>query len=177
MWVKEAVFVDKVRQWWSPYSFQGSPNFILAQKLKALKFDLIKWNTHVFGNITSLKQARVKELHTFDRLETKRALDPEKKLSKSLISSDLEKITLQEEISLRQKSRVLWLEEGDKCTKFFHRLANSNRRSILLSRFLSTAQLLPIFQLSEITLFSFMTLYSLSITTGDPDWINFLLTL
>jgi hypothetical protein len=31
------------------------------------------------------------------------------------------------EISWRQKSRVLWLK-GDKCTKFFHWLANSNRR-------------------------------------------------
>jgi hypothetical protein len=99
MWLKEAGFVDRVRQWWSPNSFQGSPSFILAQKLKALKFDLIRSNTQVFGNIDSLKQARLKELHTFDILETERALDREEKPSKSLISSDLEKITLHEEIS------------------------------------------------------------------------------
>jgi len=30
MWLKEAGFVDRVRQWWSSYSFQGFPSFILA---------------------------------------------------------------------------------------------------------------------------------------------------
>ena len=40
MCLKADVFVDRVRQWWSSYCFQGSSNFILAQKLKALSLIL-----------------------------------------------------------------------------------------------------------------------------------------
>ena len=34
-----------------------------------------------------------------------------------------------EEISWKQKSRVLHLKEGEANTKFFHRMANSNRKN------------------------------------------------
>jgi hypothetical protein len=83
----------------------------------------------VFGNVDSLKKGCLEDLRMLDRLEEERGLDSEELLRKSLIVSDLERIILQEEISWRQKFRVLWLKEGDKCTKFFHRIANSNRRS------------------------------------------------
>jgi hypothetical protein len=35
MWLQEDGFMDRVRLWWASYSFQGSPSFVLAQKLKA----------------------------------------------------------------------------------------------------------------------------------------------
>jgi hypothetical protein len=49
-------------------------------------------------------------------------------LRKAETVRELEKCSLLEEVSWRQKSRMLWLKEGDKCTKFFHSIANSNRR-------------------------------------------------
>jgi hypothetical protein len=49
-----------------------------------------------------------------------------------------------EEVSWRQKSRVLFLKEGDKCSEFFHTIANSNRRNnsihLLIGGRLSTNQ-------------------------------------
>lgn len=46
------------------------------------------------------------------------------KHTKILASKELERITLLE-VSWGQKSRVLWLREGEKCRQFFHRVANS----------------------------------------------------
>jgi hypothetical protein len=43
---------------------------------------------------------------------------------------ELDKLILMEEICWRQKSRALWLQEGDKNSKFFHRLANSHRNTV-----------------------------------------------
>ena len=37
---REKGFVERVQGWWLGYSFIGSPSFVLANKLKALKADL-----------------------------------------------------------------------------------------------------------------------------------------
>ena len=42
MWLRVENFVDKVKMWWASYLFQGTPSFILAKKLAALKLDLKK---------------------------------------------------------------------------------------------------------------------------------------
>ena len=44
MCLKEEGFVDKVGSWWSSFSFMGSPSFILAKKLRALKGEIKRWN-------------------------------------------------------------------------------------------------------------------------------------
>ena len=55
MWLKAEGFLDKVKSWWENYHFQGTPSYILAKKLTALKSDLEKWNETNFGNITAKK--------------------------------------------------------------------------------------------------------------------------
>ena len=42
MWLRVDNFVDKVKAWWASYLFHGTPSFILAKKLAALKLDLKK---------------------------------------------------------------------------------------------------------------------------------------
>jgi hypothetical protein len=128
MWLKEEGFVDKVRVWWGSLTFEGTPSFILAKKLQALKGKIKEWNSEVFGNVGARNRAWAEELKLLDSFEEIRGLSEEEKERKRRLVADLECSLLQEEICWRQKSRIRWLKEGDKCTKFFHQVANANRR-------------------------------------------------
>ena len=56
MWLKTDGFVDRVASWWNRHSFSGTPSFVFARKLKALKEDIIQWNRQEFGNVGCRKK-------------------------------------------------------------------------------------------------------------------------
>ena len=99
---------------------------MLAKKLKALKGEITRWSIEEFGNVEARNKAWAEELKQLDRFEEDRGLSEEEKERRRVLTTDLETSLLQEEISWRQESRVRWLKEGDKCTKFFHQVANAN---------------------------------------------------
>ncbi|KAG6626350.1 hypothetical protein CIPAW_15G041600 [Carya illinoinensis] len=128
MWLKADDFEEKVRQWWASYQIQGTPSFIFAGKLKALKKDLKLWNKQTFGDVVECKKSKEAEIKGLERIQENRPLTQEEIAVKKELEADLERVVVREETSWRQKSRALWLKEGDRSTKFFHRIANSHRR-------------------------------------------------
>jgi hypothetical protein len=96
--------------------------------IRALKWEIKRWNVEEFGDVRVINKARGEELTSLDCIEEGRHLTGEEKERRKQLAQELEASLLQEEISWRQKSRIRWLKEGDKCTKFFHQVANSNRR-------------------------------------------------
>jgi hypothetical protein len=133
MWLKSEGFVDRVSSWWAGYEFVGTPSFVLASKLKALKEDLKHWNKETFGDVRLQRHRKMGEILELDVKEGNGGLSSEDQILREELKCEVVRLAHLEETSWRQKSRVLWLKEGDNNTRFFHKTTNSNRRNNYLS--------------------------------------------
>ena len=82
-----------------------------------------------------------KDLSELETIKESRGLTAEDNLDLERIQGELEKASLLVEICWRQKSRVLCIREGDRNTKFFHRITNSHRRFNSIDRLMVDAKL------------------------------------
>ena len=128
MWLKTDGFTERVHSWWNQYSFSGTPSFVLAKKLKALKGDIIQWNHSVFGNVGCQKKELLEALKLLDAKEGEYDLSEVEIGERDVIRSQIQNLLSLEEVSWRQKLRMLCIKEVDNNTKFFHKVANSRRR-------------------------------------------------
>ena len=106
---------------------EGTANYVLLEKLKVLKGLLRTWNKEVFGNVAFHKAEALREISLWDSLVNNRFLSLEEVQGRQGAKENFEKWALMEEISWRQKSKELWLKEGDRNTGFFHQMANAHR--------------------------------------------------
>ncbi|XP_057816420.1 uncharacterized protein LOC131029792 [Cryptomeria japonica] len=94
--------------------------FRLTLKLKEIKHKLLDWNKERFKNIFKEKLRIEKELENVNIEVIRHGMDQVLYETEKRLLGEYEDILANEEIFWKQKSREVWLSDGDKNTKFFH---------------------------------------------------------
>jgi hypothetical protein len=137
-WLDHPNFQTNIQDWWRqaevPY---GSKMYRFQQKLKNLKKTLKLWNKHTFGSIFDSQKELMQQMGEIQQRIREQGLTDDLKDQEIRVNQKLEDRKKQEEILWKQKSRVLWLKEGECNTKFFHRTAIQRRHSNKITHLIS----------------------------------------
>uniref|UniRef100_A0A803NSM4 Reverse transcriptase domain-containing protein n=1 Tax=Cannabis sativa TaxID=3483 RepID=A0A803NSM4_CANSA len=121
MWERDPRVFWVVKRAWIEKGHQH-PMVNLYRKIKHTKDHLTKWNKEQFKKLSiQINEAR----ETLKSIEEAKNFDEK---AHSNARADLEERLRREEIFWRQKSRVAWLKDGDRSTKFFMASTVTRRR-------------------------------------------------
>lgn len=114
-WLADPNCLKLIRESWTKQAKGTMP-----EKLKAIKQNLKEWNCSNFGNIDANIRRLEDVISEIDNLGRQKA------------QSDLWEWMKRKEVYWAQQSRITWLKEGDKNTKFFHAIASIKRRKNMI---------------------------------------------
>ena len=88
--------------------------FRLFEKIKHYRMALIGWSRYAFRDTKAKLEEKQKESEDLTKQKTGDKIE-----SINMVKSEINRLLYQEELTWRQRSRAIWLQVGDKNTKFF----------------------------------------------------------
>ncbi|KAJ9549100.1 hypothetical protein OSB04_021643, partial [Centaurea solstitialis] len=127
-WLIQEDFQQVVSSSWAFSSFQGTADYVLKEKFKALKKDLKGWSKLESERKLKRKVEIEKALLEWDlKAELGTISEAECRKREEWIFESLQ-LSHRDKMDLKQKSRVKWAVEGDENSKYFHAIVNQRRR-------------------------------------------------
>lgn len=173
MWHTHQDFLDFVKGNWNSNSSRDiHPFYALQKKLKDLKVALRIWNREVFGDLNQAKKevtALVAEREIcFDENPTQ-----DNRILLQQANARMFSILEREEIFWYQKSRINWMNYGDRNTSFFHQYAKVRRQQNFVRRLLLNGNWVEDQEsLHDGAIQYFQNLLTSEVNSLDPDLIS-----
>ncbi|XP_026449841.1 uncharacterized protein LOC113349978 [Papaver somniferum] len=126
MWIEDPTYRDIIFNSWS-VNVLGSPAYKLKVKLLSTKKGLRDWNKSSSGNIQTNISTIRKELTDIQ------VSNPTDTINTSRLKARLEYLYNLEELYWKDKSREVWILEGDRNSPYFHRVTLFRRKRNVIS--------------------------------------------
>ena len=123
MWTRRADCEEVIDEAWSGSLVSRSPAGIV-EGLRCCEAALASWSSEVYGNIPKKIQEKKKLLTEL----TKRDKDGQHGKEINKLRKEINELLDDEETWWSQRSRVQWLSEGDRNTRYFHNRASERRK-------------------------------------------------